>query len=307
MKTCPLFSICGGCKYDFASPNYRDEKIKQIADWNLGGEPYWTAAGLRRRADFCFSDGVFGFYARGSKDITPVKNCPNLVPEINSALPKIAALPWAGSGAALVTLCENGLDLAVTADVPYFTTEFKQAVEKLNLLRVTWNGTVIFQRAVPQIKFGDKVIDYPSGAFLQPTTPSETAMREFVLRHAAGARKVLDLFCGLGNFTFATHADGFDIVGIGAKRDLFRRPLLPKTLNNYDVVIMDPPRAGAESQTRELVRSNVPKIIYVSCNPTTLRRDADMLINAGYQMTDCAAFDQFVGSEHWEIAAVFQK
>jgi len=307
MKTCPLFSICGGCRYDFTAPDYRAKKIAHISDWELGAEPFWTDVGQRRRADFCFADGAFGFYARASKDVTLVKNCPNLVPEINAVLPQIAELPWSGTGSALITLCENGLDLAITADVPYFTAEFKRAVEKLNLLRVAWNGTVVVQRAVPQIKFGDKLIDYPSGAFLQPTVQSETAMRDFVVRHVAGASRVLDLFCGLGNFTFATGAAGFDIAGTGVRRDLFARPLLPKTLNNYDVVIMDPPRAGAAEQTRELARSDVAKIIYVSCNPASLRRDAATLIKAGYKMTECAAFDQFVGSDHWEIAAVFQK
>ncbi|MBO4683648.1 MAG: class I SAM-dependent RNA methyltransferase [Alphaproteobacteria bacterium] len=307
MKPCPLFSICGGCKYDFAAPKYRTEKQRGIADWNLSTEPFWTAPGCRRRADFCFSDGVFGFYARASKDIIAVKNCPNLVPEINAVLPKIAALPWTGTGSALITSCENGLDLAVTADVPYFTAEFKHAAERLNLLRVTRNGACVVQRAQPQIRFGNRLIDYPSGAFLQPTVPSETAMRDFVIKHTAGARRVLDLFCGLGNFTFATHADGFDIAGTGVQRDLFKRPLSPKTLNNYDVVIMDPPRAGALEQCRELAKSNVKKIIYVSCNPITLRRDSAILINAGYRLIECAAFDQFVGSEHWEIAAVFEK
>ncbi len=307
MKTCPLFGVCGGCKYDFASPDYRTEKIKQIIDWKLSAEPFWTAVGCRRRADFCFAGGAFGFYARASKDVVPIKNCPNLVPEINAILPGIAALPWVGTGSALLTLCDNGLDLTVTADVPYFSAEFKRAAEKLNLLRVTWNGATVMQTAQPKIKFGDKLIDYPSGAFLQPTVQSETAMRDFVVRHTAGARRVLDLFCGLGNFTFATGAAGFDVAGTGVKRDLFKRPILAKNLDNHDAVIMDPPRAGAYAQTRELARSNVPKIVYVSCNPQTLRRDADVLTGAGYQMTECVAFDQFVGSEHWEIAVVFQK
>lgn len=307
MKTCPLFSVCGGCQYDFTAPDYRAEKQKLISDWQIDGAPFWAPVGARRRADFCFSDGVCGFYARASKDIVPIKHCPNLVPEINAIIPKIAALPWVGTGSALITLCDNGIDLTITSNVPYFTPEFKKAIEKLNLLRTTWNGAVVVATAQPKITFGGHTVDFPSGAFLQPTEPSETAMRDFVIRHAAGARRVLDLFCGLGNFTFATHADGFDISGTGVKRDLFKRPVPAKTLNNYDVVIMDPPRAGALEQTKELARSNVAKIIYVSCNPATLRRDLRLLIGAGYQMTECTAFDQFVGSAHWEIATVFQK
>ena len=318
MKRCPLFFLCGGCRYDFAAPDYRDKKIELIKNWELSFEPFWTDGGMRRRADFAFADGKFGFFERGTKNIVPVTHCPNLVREINVILPKIADLPWSGAGTALVTVCENGIDLAIVSNVPYFTREFKSATEKLGLLRVTWNGAVVCQTGTPKIKFGETLVDYPSGAFLQPTVPSERAMRRFVIEHATGAKHIADLFCGIGNFTFALNADGhgrdgaksvdgFDIAGTGVKRDLFKNPLSAKMLNSYDLVVMDPPRAGALAQCQELARSNVPRIIYVSCNPNSLRRDAQILTRAGYNIIDIAAFDQFVGSPHWELAIVFQK
>ena len=132
-------------------------------------------------------------------------------------------------------------------------------------------------------------------------------MREFVAKHIDPNARVADLFCGLGSFTFVCGADGFDVVGIGAKRDLFKNPLSVKMLNTYDVIIMDPPRAGALAQTKLIAESNVKKVIYVSCNPITLRRDAKILTTAGYKITDTAAFDQFVGTDHWELAVVFEK
>lgn len=305
MTRCPLFSICGGCRYDFTDAGYREEKIRLIDDWELSFEPFWTDAGCRRRGDFAFADGKFGFFERGTKNIVPVTHCPNLMPKINDMLPKIAKLPWSGAGSALVTLCENGIDLAIVSNVSYFSREFKNAVEKLGLVRVTWNGGVVCQRDIPRIRFGDTVVDYPVGAFLQPTVESEHAMRKFVVEHAAGAKHIADLFCGIGNFTYALGADGFDIAGTGVKRDLFKKPLTAKMLNSYDLVVMDPPRAGAEAQCRELAASRVPKIIYVSCNPNSLRRDMHILTSAGYKITDIAAFDQFVGSPHWELAVVF--
>lgn len=307
IKTCPLFSICGGCVYDFASPNYRAEKIKKLNGWDLSSEPFWTDAGQRRRADFCFSGCEFGFYQRGTKNIIRVDRCPNLLPEINAILPKLAALPWVGTGSVLVTVCDNGIDLGVVSDVPYFTREFKESVEKLPLIRVTWNGNIVMQKTQPKISFAGHTVDYIPNAFLQPTAQSESAMREFVASHIDDGARVADLFCGLGNFTFVANADGFDVVGIGAKRDLFKNPLSVKMLNTYDVIIMDPPRAGALAQTKLVAESNVKKVIYVSCNPITLRHDAKILANAGYKITDTAAFDQFVGTDHWELAVVFEK
>ena len=116
-----------------------------------------------------------------------------------------------------------------------------------------------------------------------------------------------DLFCGLGNFTFALNADGFDIVGTGVKRDLFKKPLTVGMLNNYDCVVMDPPRAGADAQCKEIINSNVKRIIYVSCNPNTFVRDKSTLEHGGYKMVEIIPVDQFVGSNHWELFSVFEK
>jgi 23S rRNA (uracil1939-C5)-methyltransferase len=132
-------------------------------------------------------------------------------------------------------------------------------------------------------------------------------LRELVVSRCDGAGRIADLFCGLGNFTFALNADGFDIVGTGMKRDLFKKPLTVGMLNNYDCVVMDPPRAGAMTQCCELVRSNVPRIIYVSCNPQTFMRDMEILIRGGYKNTELIPVDQFAGSQHWELFGVFEK
>lgn len=307
MKQCPLFGVCGGCKFDFAAADYRDKKLVELRGVTPTADAVWFAPGLRRRADFAFAGGVFGFYATATKDVVPVHACPNLVPEINNILPALAALPWSGAGACLVTACDNGIDVAISSNVPYFSAEFRNACAKLPVIRITWNGTTIKQTATPVVNFDGRTVDYPVGAFLQPTVPSADAMRQMVVAAAHGAHRVADLFCGLGNFTFALNADGFDIVGTGAHRDLFAHPLTVGMLNGYDCVVMDPPRAGANAQCREIVKSNVARVIYVSCNPATFTRDARTLVGGGYKMTQLIPVDQFVGSAHWELFAVFEK
>lgn len=307
MKTCPFFNRCGGCKYDFAATDYRDKKSDELRNITPTGDAVWVAPGARRRAEFCFSGNVFGFYAAGGKDIVPITNCPNVLPEINDILPALSKLPWAGAGACLVTVCDNGIDICITSDVPYFPPEFKMAVEKLPVLRATWNGRNIFQRAVPHVSFGGHLTDYPSGAFLQPSIPGADALRQMVCDAANGCARVADLFCGLGNFTFALGADGFDIVGTGVKRDLFKNPLTLGMLRQYDCVVMDPPRAGAMAQCEILAKSDVARIIYVSCNPNTFRRDMSILQRGGYKIKTLIPVDQFAGSAHWEIFSVFEK
>lgn len=307
MKQCPFFGRCGGCKFDFASDDYREQKMALLRDLPITDDAVWVAAGNRRRADFCFAGGAFGFFEARTKNIIQITHCPNVSEKINAVLPILSQLPWAGTGACLVTLCDNGIDVNITSSVPYVTPDFRKSVQNLPVLRVTWNDSVVLCNDVPRVSFGDASVEYPSNAFLQPTVAGADILRDMVVSHARGATRVADLFCGLGNFTFALKADGFDIVGTGVKRDLFKHPLTVAMLNNYDCVVMDPPRAGADAQCRQIINSNVGRIIYVSCNPQTFRRDMNTLFGGGYQLKKLVPVDQFAGSTHWELFSVFEK
>ncbi len=309
IKKCPFLNICGGCKYDFTDDKYHANKLSELPKLKYTDDAIWAGAGLRRRADFAFNSGHFGFFKKQTKDIIDITHCPNLVNEINEILPFVAKLPWACAGSALITKCENGIDIVIDSVVPHFSAEFKTAVEKLppQIIRFVWNDVVIRKYTEPEIKFNDKMLNYPPHAFLQPTIETEQILRDLVVKSTGTAKRVADLFCGLGNFTFATKATGFDVFGNGIKRDLFKKPLTTKQLNNYEVVIMDPPRAGAIEQSKELAKSDVKKIIYVSCNPNTFNRDRAILERGGYKIKTLIPVDQFVGSAHWELFSIFEK
>ena len=309
MTKCPFFDLCGGCQYDFTDADYRAKKSGVLPKINFTDDAIWGMPGTRRRADFAFTDGHFGFFKKHSKDIVDITKCQNVLPEINAVLPYVARLPWHSAGSVLITKCENGIDVVINSDVPYYSSDFKCAVEKLpaTIIRVVWNDKEIRKYFEPEIKFNNKLVKYMPGAFLQPTIQTEQALRDLVVKHVDNAKHVADLFCGLGNFTFATNATGFDVVGNGIKRDLFKKPLGVQNLNQYDVVIMDPPRAGAMAQSKELAKSDVKRVIYVSCNPNTFVRDMEILGRGGYKLTKAIPVDQFVGSSHWEIFSVFDK
>lgn len=309
MAKCPLFGLCGGCKFDFSADDYRAKKSETLPKIPGMVAPVWGRDGARRRADFAAAPNKFGFYKSGTRDIVNVACCPNLVPEINEILANMAGLPWECDVAVLITKCENGIVVNATSNVPYFSPEFKDAVAKLppQIIRFTWNGQVVRAYNVPQIAFDDKLVDFPDGAFLQPTVDTEKSMRDLVVQNVAGAKRVVDLFCGIGNFTFATNATGFDINGCGVNRDLFKKPLTVKQLNQYDAIIMDPPRAGAMAQSEQIAKSNVPTVVYVSCNPATWARDRNILVAGGYNVCSVVPIDQFVASEHWELFSVFKK
>ena len=136
--------------------------------------------------------------------------------------------------------------------------------------------------------------------------------------------RIADLFCGIGSFTIPLK-DAFpdaSIVGydsfapsvnvlnriVPAKvQDLFRHPLSHEELDKFDVVVLDPPRAGALEQVKQIALSKPKKVVYVSCNPASFARDACELINSGYKMEKVTPVDQFVFSPHLEIVACFIK
>ncbi|HTV37990.1 MAG TPA: RNA methyltransferase, partial [Xanthobacteraceae bacterium] len=89
--------------------------------------------------------------------------------------------------------------------------------------------------------------------------------------------------------------------------DLFRNPLTAAELARFDAVVFDPPRQGAQAQTRELAASAVPLIVAVSCNRGTFARDAAALVRGGYRLAEVTPVDQFRYSEHVEIVARLER
>jgi len=90
-------------------------------------------------------------------------------------------------------------------------------------------------------------------------------------------------------------------------RDLVRRPVLAEELKKTDLVVFDPPRAGAAEQAAELARSLVARVIGISCNPATFARDARTLVDAGFRLERVLPVDQFLWSPHVELVGVFQR
>ena len=90
-------------------------------------------------------------------------------------------------------------------------------------------------------------------------------------------------------------------------RDLFRRPLMPPELRDFDAVVFDPPRQGAQAQAQQLAASKVPVVIAVSCNAATFARDAKILIDGGYKLEGVTPVDQFRHTPHVELVARFTR
>ena len=174
--------------------------------------------------------------------------------------------------------------------------------------RITLDGESLALRGTPTVALSGVEVSLPPGAFLQASREAEAVLVGLVKEGVGRAKRVADLFAGIGTFTFALAAsaavDAFEEdeeaiaalaesragnaeaeAGADASRDLFRVPLTARELARYDAVVLDPPRAGAKAQAEALAGSKVPKIVMVSCNPGTCARDLRILVDGGYRIT----------------------
>ncbi|RWQ68211.1 class I SAM-dependent RNA methyltransferase [Mesorhizobium sp.] len=279
-----------------------------------------------------------GFVRALSSEIISIEECPISLPEIVAKLDRLKALAelicaTTKSFRMTVTVTGSGLDVAVHESGKLGENQRRVAsnfVIAQGLARLSIDGEIIIEPKKPVVAFGSIAVAVPPGAFLQATEAAEQAMADIVGRHLARAKKVADLFAGCGSFALRlaakseVHAVEGDAAALSAldrafrfatglkrvtseRRDLFRRPLTFKELNAFDGIVFDPPRAGAEDQSKQIARSDVPLVAAVSCNPVTLARDLRILIDGGYALKSVTPIDQFLWSPHVEAVALLEK
>jgi 23S rRNA (uracil1939-C5)-methyltransferase len=280
----------------------------------------------------------FGFVRALSSEIISIEECPISLPEIVAALEPLKALAalvcaTAKSFRMTVTVTGSGLDVAVHDSGKLGENQRRVASNFVigeGLARLSVDGEIIVEPKKPVVLFGGVAVALPPGAFLQATEAAEQAMADIVGRHLSRAKRVADLFAGCGSFALRlaakseVHAAEGDAAALSAldrafrfasglkrvtseRRDLFRRPLTFKELNAFDGLVFDPPRAGAEDQSKQIARSDVPLVAAVSCNPVTLARDLRILLDGGYALKSVTPIDQFLWSSHVEAVALLEK
>ena len=347
--TCAHARTCGGCLMQHASDKFVAGWKVEIAKSALSGQglsaeflPIRTSPPRsRRRATISArrtkSGALLGFHARASDMLVAVPECQLLHADLIAGFPALEALVKIGgsrSGEVSMTITQSlgGLDVAVSGGKPVepgLAMELARVVEAFGLARLTWNGEGVALRTMPMQRFGKAMVAPPPGAFLQATADGEAQLLGAVVAAIGDARRVADLFAGVGTFALplsekaeilAVEGDSAMVAAMekgwrqaeglrrltAETRDLFRRPLEQDEFKGFDAVVIDPPRAGAEAQVATLAKSGVPVIVSVSCNPVTFARDAKTLVAAGYRLASVQVVDQFRWSSHVELVGKFE-
>jgi len=343
---CRHFPICGGCQLqhltDAAYADYCASRVTgALAQHGIETDvrsAYLSPPRTRRRASLRAlraGGGVqLGFNEAGTNRIVDMRECHVLDPRLFALLAPLRGLlatilPMKRNGEVQLTLADQGVDLSLKG----VSVEGYEAAEALNafaegqgLARLGidegFGPETRFEPQPVTVSLSGRPVALPAGAFLQATADGEAALVAGVREAVGDASQIVDLFAGLGTFALAvegkvTAAEAARDVIMALKsaaplievqhRDLYRRPLDRTELAAFDAVILDPPRSGAQDQVREIAASPVPRIAYVSCNPATFARDAELLVGGGYKLAWVRPVGQFRWSTHVELAAAFTR
>ncbi len=306
-----------------------------------------SPAQSRRRATFhamrTQRGAVLGFREAGSHRVVDLAECPVLKGELAAMIEPLRAFVAThgpkGNVDIALTLCDQGLDLALS----HFPLDGLEATEAAldfardhGLARLSidqgYGAETVWEPEPLTITLSSVPVAMPAGAFLQATKDAEERMVEDAAAWLKEDRLIADLFAGLGTFAFALAISGPESRKImaaeadqaahlacksassrsGGKvlamhRDLFRNPLQSAALSRFDAVLLDPPRAGAKSQVAEIAQSDVARVVYVSCNPSSWARDGATLVEGGYSLRKLRPVGQFRWSTHVELVSLFER
>ncbi|WP_449547320.1 23S rRNA (uracil(1939)-C(5))-methyltransferase RlmD [Lelliottia amnigena] len=350
---CPHFGVCGGCQQQHASVALQQSSkstalarlMKHDVNEIISGQPW----GYRRRARLSLSYEpktqklAMGFRKAASNDIVDVKQCPVLVPHLEALLPHLrnclSDLQGVRAlGHVELVLADNGPLMVLRHTAPLSA----QDREKLERFSHSHELTLFL---APQSEILERVSGeapwYLSDGLRLTFSPRDFIQVNDGVNQQMVAKaiewldvqpddRVLDLFCGMGNFTLPLAQRAASVVGVEGVNALVEKgqqnarhntlenvtffhenleedvTQQPWAKHGFDKILLDPARAGASGVMQHIIKLAPKRVVYVSCNPATLARDSEALLSAGYQIQRLAMLDMFPHTGHLESMVLFQ-
>jgi 23S rRNA (uracil1939-C5)-methyltransferase len=363
---CPHFGVCGGCSLQHMDAGAQIRAKQQVLLDNLGrignvvpdtvlpvltGPVWGYRSKARLAAKYVIKKGrlLVGFREKRTPYVADLVRCDVLHPGVGEHLPELAALIDRLDARARIPQIEVAISEAETALVFRHLDPLCEAdLEQLRRFAIDLSMHVYLQSGGPDtvqllwpqhsslsyhLPAQDIEIRFRPTDFTQVNTVINERMVERVLQLLALEQedKVLDLFCGLGNFTLPMARLAGAVTGIEGAAGLVRRAHDNAVLNgidnvsfhvadltaddpdpawsgsHYDKVLLDPPRSGAAAVLPVIASIRPGKIVYVSCHPGSLARDAGTLVNdLGYRLVAAGVMDMFPHTAHVESIAQFE-
>lgn len=361
---CPLVAQCGGCQLQHldhaAQINYKQANTIDLITRQSGLVPESILQAItsaprsyRRRARLAVytpnkGRPLVGFRESQGHQIVAIDRCPVLHPLLQELPALLNELVAKMQRPKLLGHIE--LALIETQDHEAARLIHLRATEYLSPEDfILLQGFAAEHQCKISLQFGDKGYEditqndhnmisvaepnfsmhYRGGDFMQANQQVNAGMVSQVIAWLDGIEgKVLDAFCGLGNFSIALALKGHTVTGVEVNPEMVKRAQENAAKNGVEIdflcrdlmsdnkqlarkqfsaMVLDPPRDGAKALLEEMVKKKIPRIAYISCNPATLARDASILAKAGYKLEACSIADMFPQTSHVETLALFSR
>lgn len=313
---CPLFGRCGGCQWQHVPRAVQLEAKRRIVERALGApieaiEAVGPDYGYRDRARLVVGEGgeaerAVGFRAWRSHAVVDVPACPLLSPSLQAALP--AVRDWARPR-------EPGSEVALQGGTEGVAARLGTRSRLFHEGRPAGEGDdLVVDVAEP----GSPPLRIPAGAFAQVSAVANAALVAAVLRLVGETPgPTLELYAGSGNFTRHLVGRAASVIATDAERAAVARGRAqvpgarwlegpsPAAVGAVDTVLVDPPREGLDAANLALAVRARQRLVYVSCDPQTLGRDAQRLRAAGFRLERAVALDLMPQTHHVEVVAAF--
>lgn len=347
MTNCQFFDRCGGCDLlNFGDEDYQKFKQKDFIQKYKIEPDEWIFIGPKSRRKITLQvnkNNQIGFFAKRSKEIVAIDSCfisEEKLSQFFVPLQQFLNKFSRGKIAKItITSFDNILDLIfhLKADLDFNENEKLVNFSQENKVNISCKNNdkilPILLKKKNQIIFNNLKLDLIGDIFIQATKGGLekiiSEINNFIIQK--NINKIIDIYAGFGAYSFAISQNVKEILAlegsaemtnlikenarknnlgqkiIAQNQDLFSNPLTKEDLKNFDAAIINPPRNGALPQIKEIAKSNLPNLIYVSCNPQSFFRDFEQLQKNNFKIEKLIALDQFYGSKHLEIIAIAKK
>ena len=323
---CKSFNECGGCS--FLHLSFFEEKKKKINFINklfntnikeiLTNNEY----NYRNKATFHVKDGKVGYYSESTNDLVEFDNCLLLDNRINEVYSILKNINLSGISEVVVRTSKNSVMVIFKGEKEDFN--YDELINNIKIDSIYLNNKLLYGSAyiieeLDNIKYSI----YPN-AFFQVNKENMKIMYDKVKEYAGSGDKLLDLYCGTGTIGIYLKDNFREVTGIEVNKEAILNANINRGLNNltginficgdasiaknnnYDVIVVDPPRSGLSKKVIDFLnKSNAKTIVYVSCNPKTLKRDLDLL--AKYSMTKLECINMFNKTKHCEVITSLER
>ena len=366
---CQYFGVCGGCSMQHMEPRAQVAAKQRILEdnlWHIGkvraetmmppiyGQPWGYRQRARLSVRHVIKKGktLVGFREKRGGYVANMHRCEILPPKISELLPLLGQLNDQLTARDILPQIEVAVGEHASVLVLRILQALSQSDEELikqfaDTHNVQfWLQTKGPETATPFYPLDAPPLSYslPEFGITVPFAPTEFTQvnadmnrvmvsRAMRLLDPRPGERILDLFCGLGNFTLPIARSGAEVTGIEGSGVLVQRAVENAALNglsdrtrfevmnlfevseetwaglgHVDKMLIDPPRDGAFELVKALGVNAPSRIVYVSCNPATLARDADILVHhKGYTLKSAGVMNMFPHTSHVESIALFER